>query len=182
MLRVSTITRLALIAAALALSACAATRTHESPGEYADDAGITARVKTALVDDQDTKARQIDVETFRGVVQLNGFVDSAPAKLKATEVAQAVPGVKEVHNNLLVRTQERSAGAVVDDSAITTKVKAALIANKTTQAHQIDVATREGVVQLSGFVDDSTEKATAESLARDVAGVRDVRNELEVKK
>ena len=122
------------------------------------------------------------METFRGVVQLNGFVDSAPSKLKATEVAQSVPGVKD-HNNLLVRTQERSAGVVIDDGAvITTEVKAALIGNKDTQASQINVATREGIVQLSGFVNDDNEKSTAEVVARNVSGVRDVRNELEIKR
>jgi hyperosmotically inducible periplasmic protein len=181
MTNVSTTTRFALMAAALTLAGCAATRTHESPGEYADDTGTTARVKAALIEDQETKAHQIDVETFRGVVQLNGFVDSAPAKLQATRVAESVSGVQEVHNNLLVRTQERSAGAVIDDSTITTRLKAALIANPDTKASQINVTTREGIVQLSGFVDDAKEKAAAESAARDIAGVRDVRNELEIK-
>ena len=182
MWRISTITRLTVIGAALTLTACAATRTHESPDEYTDDAGTTARVNAALVKGEATKAHQIDVETFRGVVQLNGFVDAATAKLKATEVAQSVPGVKQVHNNLLVRTQERSAGGVRDDSAITAKVKDALTANKNTQAHQINVATWEGIVQLSGFVDDANQKTTAESVARHVAGVRDVRNDIEAKK
>ena len=182
MWRISTITRLTVIGAALTLTACAATRTHESAGEYTDEAGTTAQVNAALVKDEATKAHQIDVETFRGVVQLSGFVDSATGKLKATEVAQSVPGVKQVHNNLLVRTQERSAGVVSDDSAITAKVKAALTTNKNTQAHQITVATWEGIVQLSGFVDDANQKTTAESVARAVAGVHDVRNELEVKK
>lgn len=182
MLRISTIAQLMIIVAALTLTACVTTPAQKSSGEYVDDAGITARVKASLVSDEGTKARQINVETFRGVVQLNGFVDSAPAKLKATEVAQSVPGVKEVHNNLLVRTQQRSAGAVIDDSAITAQVKAALVADKNTQAQQINVATREGVVQLSGFVNDTKEKTTAESVARDISGVRDVRNELEVKR
>jgi hyperosmotically inducible protein len=170
-------TRLTLMAAALALAACASTQT----GKDADDASTTARVKAALVADETTKAHQIDVETFRGVVQLNGFVDAAAAKLKATEVARSVSGVKEVHNNLLVRTEDRSAGIVIDDATLTTRVKAALIDNEETKASQINVATREGIVQLSGFVDHANEKTTAESVTRAVAGVRDVRNELEVK-
>ena len=170
-----------MIAAALALGACASTPTQESTGETIDDAGITARVNTALIDDPQVKAHQVDVETSRGVVQLNGFVDSATAKDRATTVARTVPGVQQVHNNLVVQVSERTVGAVVDDATITAKVKTALIGNEDTKAHQINVSTREGVVQLSGFVDDSEEKNSAGYLAKNVAGVRSVDNQLEVR-
>jgi hyperosmotically inducible protein len=170
-----------LLAAALALGACASTPTQESTGEHIDDAAITAKVNTALVQDPQVKARQVDVETMRGVVQLNGFVDTTAAKDRATTVARSVTGVQEVHNNLVVQTGERTVGAVVDDATITAKVKTALIGNEDTKAHQINVSTREGVVQLSGFVDDSQEKKTAELVARNVVGVRSVDNQLEVK-
>jgi len=170
-----------LIAAALTLGACASTPTQESTGETIDDAGITARVNTALVDDPQVKARQVDVETSRGVVQLNGFVDTATAKDRATTVARSVQGVQSVHNNLVVQGGDRTVGTVVDDATITAKVKTALIGNEDTKAHQINVSTREGVVQLSGFVEDGQEKNTAESLARNVTGVRTVDNQLEVR-
>jgi hyperosmotically inducible protein len=167
--------------AALLLAACAATSTQKSPGEAVDDAGITSKVKVALADDPQTKARQIDVTTFRGVVQLNGFVDTATAKTEATRVARSVEGVQEVHNNLTVKASDRTAGEVIDDTAITAKVKAALIGNNETKARQINVTTREGVVQLSGFVDDEQEKYMAENVARGVNGVQDVMNDLEVR-
>ena len=64
----------------LAMVACASTRTQKSPGEQVDDSVTTGRVKAALIADPVTKAHQIDVETFKGTVQLNGFVDTAASK------------------------------------------------------------------------------------------------------
>ena len=82
---------------------CASTPKKESTGEYIDDSVITTKVKAALVEDPVTKAYQINVETFKGEVQLGGFVDSAQAKAKAGEVARGVKGVKSVKNNLNVK-------------------------------------------------------------------------------
>jgi len=82
---------------------CASTPKKESTGEYIDDSVITTKVKAALVEDPVTKAYQINVETFKGEVQLGGFVDSAQAKAKAGEVARGVKGVKSVKNNLIVK-------------------------------------------------------------------------------
>jgi osmotically-inducible protein OsmY len=70
------------------------------------------------------------------------------------------------------------AGRVIDDSVITGKVKAALIADPTTKAHQIEVETFKGTVQLSGWVDSDTARTRASEVARNVAGVRDVKNSL----
>ena len=164
-----------------ALAACAGTRTQQSTGEHIDDALITTKVKAALIDDPVTKARQIEVDTFRGTVQLNGFVDSADEKTAASRVTHSVNGVQNVRNNLAVGHTDRAAGAVIDDSVITTKVKAALVAEPTTKARDITVITREGIVQLSGFVDALSEKATAGEVAQGVAGVREVRNDLQIK-
>ena len=86
--------RVGLVVLALAVGACSSTRTQESAGEVIDDSTLTAKVKTALIEDPVTKARQIDVETYRGVVQLAGFVDSPEAKARASELAQGVTGVK----------------------------------------------------------------------------------------
>lgn len=171
-----------MIVVSLAAVACASTRTTKSAGEQVDDTVTTAAVKAALIADPTTKAHQIDVETFKGTVQLNGFVDSAASKARATEVARGAKGVTSVRNNLTVKTDPRSGSAVIDDSAITTKVKAALAGDPRTKAHQVNVETREGVVQLSGFVDNSEAKSTAEELARSVDNVRSVDNEIDVKK
>ena len=83
---------------------CAVTSGRESAGQYADDKGITAKVKTALVRDSNVKASQVNVTTFRGVVQLSGFVDSAFAKERAGTLARQVPGVVDVHNDLVLPT------------------------------------------------------------------------------
>ena len=84
--------------------------------------------------------------------------------------------------NLTVKTDPRTGAQTVDDGAITTKVKAALAGDPRVKAHQVNVETREGVVQLSGFVDSSEAKSTAEELARNVDNVRSVDNEIDVKK
>jgi hyperosmotically inducible protein len=166
----------------LAMVACASTRTQKSAGEQVDDSVTTASVKAALIADPVTKAHQIDVETFKGTVQLNGYVDTSASKERASEVAKSTKGVTAVRNNLTVKTTERSGEQVVDDGAITTKVKTALAGDPRTKAHQINIETREGVVQLSGFVDSSEAKSTAEELARAVDNVKSVDNELDVKK
>jgi hypothetical protein len=98
----------ALAAGALLLAAglgggCAGTATKPSTGEYIDDGVVTARVKTALLRDKVTPGTQIQVETFRGVVQLSGFVATVAEKEHAAEVAQAVPGVQKVVNNITLK-------------------------------------------------------------------------------
>ena len=82
---------------------CAATQTRESSGQYVDDSAITTKVKAAIFDDPLLKVFQINVETFKGEVQLSGFVDSAQSIKKAGEVARGVKGVKSVKNSLIVK-------------------------------------------------------------------------------
>jgi len=82
---------------------CAATQTRESTGQYMDDSVITTKVKAAIFDEATLKTLQINVKTFKGVVQLSGFVDSAQSVTKAGEVAGRVDGVKEVKNDLIVK-------------------------------------------------------------------------------
>jgi osmotically-inducible protein OsmY len=91
------------IALVTAFLGCASTPKKAGTGEYIDDRVITTKVKAALVEDPMTKAYQINVDTFKGEVQLSGFVDSAQAVAKAGEVARGVNGVKSVKNNLIVK-------------------------------------------------------------------------------
>lgn len=98
-----------VITAVLGVSAgCASNRTNESAGEYVDDAVITSKVKSKLIEDQALKAFQIDVETFRGDVLLSGFVDNDDQISKAVEVAKSVNGVKAVKNSLIVKKEKTS--------------------------------------------------------------------------
>jgi osmotically-inducible protein OsmY len=82
---------------------CAATRTSESTGQYVDDSVITTEVKASLANDDFLKSFQISVETYKGTVQLSGFVNSEQAVAKAGEIARSVKGVNSVKNNLIVK-------------------------------------------------------------------------------
>ncbi len=86
-----------------AFMGCAATRTHESTGQYVDDSTITTKVKAAILGDPMLKVFQISVKTYKGEVQLSGFVDSQQSADKAGEVARSVPGVLGVKNDLVVK-------------------------------------------------------------------------------
>jgi hyperosmotically inducible periplasmic protein len=83
---------------------CAATSTRQSTGEMVDDTAITAKVKTALIKDDTVKARDVKVETYKGTVQLSGFVDTAEQKSLAATLAAGVPGVTAVKNDIVVKT------------------------------------------------------------------------------
>ena len=82
---------------------CAATQKRQSTGQYVDDSVITTKVKAAIFNEATLKTMQINVETFKGEVQLSGFVDSAQSVKKAGEVAGSVNGVVSVRNNLIVK-------------------------------------------------------------------------------
>jgi hyperosmotically inducible periplasmic protein len=176
-------TLVALIAgtAMLGMVACSSTRTQRAPGEQVDDAALLTSVKSALASNPVTEAGEINVDVNRGVVKLAGFVDSSKEKSQAGEIARSVDGVQSVQNDIAVKKEDSSTGEVIDDSVITGKVKTALIADSTTKAHQINVETKGGVVQLSGFVDNAAAKSAATSVAKSVSGVKDVKNELSVK-
>ena len=82
---------------------CAGTQQRESTGQYVDDSAITTKVKAAILDESTLKSLQINVETFKGVVQLSGFVDSEQSIAMAGAVAGRVGGVKEVKNDLVAK-------------------------------------------------------------------------------
>ena len=169
-----------LAASVLFTAGCSSTRTQQAPGEVVDDSLLTAKVKAALIEDPVTKARQINVETYRGVVQLGGFVDTADEKARATSVASGITGVKEVRNDLRVSSPQSTEQAV-DDTALTAAVKTKLVEDSTTKAYHINVETQKGVVQLTGFVNSNEEKARAAELAGTVNGVVSVKNDLEIR-
>lgn len=86
-----------------ALVACAPTPQREGTGEFIDDSLITGKVKAALVADPDLKATEINVETFKGTVQLSGFVAAPEHIPKAVDLARGVKGVKSVKNDIAVK-------------------------------------------------------------------------------
>ena len=94
---------LVLIMFVAALMACASTPKKESTGEYVDDSVITTKVKSLLAEDDFLKSFQIGVETYKGIVQLSGFVNSRQAVDKAGQIASSVKGVESVKNDLIVK-------------------------------------------------------------------------------
>ena len=82
---------------------CASTRTQESTGQYVDDSVITSKVKAAILGEPGLKVSEINIETFKGVVQLSGFVSSRDDIQSAVRVASAVGGVKSVKNDMQIK-------------------------------------------------------------------------------
>ncbi len=94
---------LLLAVVATLVAACAATPTQESTGGYIDDSTITAKIKANLAQDNKVSAMNIHVKTYKGVVDLSGFVNSESEISEAGRVAGQVSGVKSVHNGLIVK-------------------------------------------------------------------------------
>ena len=87
----------------VSIAGCAGGKTHESTGEYLDDSAITTKVKSSILGDSKLKVFQISVQTFKGIVQLSGFVNSSEVSARATELTRTVKGVKMVNNSLIVK-------------------------------------------------------------------------------
>lgn len=148
-------------------------------GTQIDDALITAKIKAKLIEDPVTKARKIDVDTVNGVVTLTGVVESEKEIERAIEIAKSVPGVKKIVNNL--RVGKRGLKEFITDKEITAKIKAKLIADPELKALSIDVDTVNGVVTLTGIVENERQKERAVRHAKSVEGVKEVVVNLQVK-
>ena len=85
------------------LAGCASSRKQESAGEYIDDSVLTTKVKAEIFNDPELKVLQINVESYKGVVQLSGFVNSARTSARAVRLAQSIKGVKGVKNSIVVK-------------------------------------------------------------------------------
>ncbi len=153
---------------------------QKSAGEMIDDGTIAASIKAGLLDNKATSSMQINVESYKGTVQLSGFVESQAEKDAAGKVATGVSGVKRVVNSLAI-APKTSMGTKLDDSLITGKVKAALMDAKDVKSMQINVETKNAVTQLAGFVTSAGMKERAGQVAASVSGVKQVDNVLVVK-
>lgn len=103
MTRFATLSVLVAAIAVTTLAGCASTRSQESTGQYLDDTAITTKVKSAILNEPTLKSAEINVETFKGRVQLSGFVSDRSSIDRAVHVAQAVPGVSSVTNDMRVK-------------------------------------------------------------------------------
>ncbi|MDQ5891366.1 molecular chaperone OsmY [Pectobacterium aquaticum] len=149
---------------------------------YVSDSAITAKVKSALLEDKSITSSDISVETSNGVVTLSGFVGSQERSSRAVKIATQVEGVQSVSDKLQVKdAQSQSVGAYADDAVITSTIKAKLLADDIVPSRKVKVETQAGVVQLSGGVDNKAQSDRAESIAKAVDGVKSVKNDLTVK-
>lgn len=151
-------------------------------GDFMDDSTITARVKAALIDDKSISSAGISVKTENKVVTLSGSVDSTAQKEQALSVAKNVKGVTTVNDKLSV-SEEQSASlkGYAGDTAITSQIKAKLLADDMVPSRNITVETSDGVVQLSGSVETRQQADRAADIAKAVSGVKSVENNLSVK-
>lgn len=188
---------LLVAAIALSLGACATTTDKSGTrtmGQTIDDATITGSVKSMLLADSRTQGFDINVDTARGVVTLNGGADSQAAKNAAGELASNATGVVRVDNRLVVaadgsyRRQQANTetasgrvrdaaddtGDTIDDAWITSKVKSQFLADQYIKGLNITVETNNNVVTLAGHAQSSQNRQRAIDIARGTKGVRSV--------
>jgi osmotically-inducible protein OsmY len=139
------------------------------------DAKISEAVSDQLFSDEATPSHLIDVVTLDGVVTLTGSVDNVLARRRATDVAEAVKGVRSVVNRVTVNPVYRT------DAQIKNDIVAALVADPAADSYELDVQVDDGTVRLTGTVESWQEKRTAELVALGVMGVKDVDNDVVIK-
>lgn len=164
-----------MVAALVLAPGCMSTR---RPGTQMDDAAITTAVKSKITADPDLNPFEISVDTNEGVVTLSGAVEEPADREKAVQVARNTDGVRRVINDITIG--DPTVGDVLDDKMITASIKTKLAASGDLNPFNIDVDTNQGVVTLSGRVKDSAARQTAEQIARDQSGVKQVQNRISV--
>ena len=169
-----------LMAAALSVSLLSLA-SAETAGELLDDSTVATRVKAELIDSEEAPAGDLNVEVFKGATQLSGFVDSQAEKDAALSVAAKTEGVRQVLDGIVVQSASRSAGQLLDDTTIQTKLKAELAdAEGFGEATAIVTHVRLGEVILAGFVESSEVKSGAGKVAEGISGVTKVHNRIAI--
>ena len=142
------------------------------------DSWVTSKTKIALFSDDRVKGRQVSVETKKGVVYLRGKVDTAEAKAAATDVAKGIEGAKDVKNELQVVAPSARAAVDADDKIIYKNVEQKFKQDPQLKSAKIDAKVDAGVVILTGEVKSLDTSARASEVARNIPGVRYVKNDL----
>jgi hyperosmotically inducible protein len=167
------------------------------------DEWVTTQIQAKYFLDPDIKARTVDVSTISGVVTLSGRVATAQERERASEIASRVAGVRNVENRLTVERQDEPAGTsgqtpppptdsqmpgsdeiervTHSDPVILSQIKAKYAVDPEVSAIGVDVDVESGIVTLRGEVTGGSIRQRAEALAREVPGVKNVKNELKVK-
>jgi hyperosmotically inducible protein len=167
-----------LVAAWAPAPAQSASQARADEGSAVKDSWLTTKTKTKLFADGRVKGRAINVETQAGVVTLRGKVESDKEKSAAEAIAKKVDGVKSVHNVLQVVPDSQRKAVDAKDDDIKDAVKARLAKDERLKDASVKVRSDNGLVTLMGSVANVQTKARAADLARGVAGVKAVRNEL----
>jgi osmotically-inducible protein OsmY len=153
-----------------------------TPPAKNSDAWITTKVKTVLLFHRNVSAIT-EVNTKNGIVTLRGKAASGAEKDLTTEYAKDVEGVKDVNNEMTVGKtgkKKQTVGEKIDDASITAQVKMTLLYHRSTSALNTSVATKRGVVTLSGKAKNAAEKDLAAKYANDVKGVKSVNNQMTI--
>ncbi len=174
------------VAIALGLTAVGCSDRAPAPGPKAQsenvpaavtDTALTAMVKTRLMSEEGIRSSDISVTTTNGVVTLEGEVSSSSAKSAAEAAAKSVEGVKSVYNNLVTPSssvQVAEAERIASDTWITTKVKSMLLADDISKGFDVKVDTMNGVVVLTGALNNEDAIDHIRDIAADVEGVKSV--------
>jgi hyperosmotically inducible periplasmic protein len=171
---------------------CAGDRYSRSTGTYIDDKTVNAKVKAELLNDAVVHGFDVKVDTFRGEVQLSGFVNSQAEKDRAAEIARNVPGVQAVRNNIVLKDRTAAAvgspGVAVSGSSSAASGRVELDRNRTGEidrdllpARNIVIDASNGKATVRGIVDSQAEKASIEKKLREIPGINSVDNELQVR-
>lgn len=171
------------LACGLAILATAtASNAQRSTGETVDDTTIAVSVKAALADSDAVSAADVNVEVYKGTVQLSGFMPSVEARSAALEIAGKTGGVDDVHDAMIVMEGKRSVGRTIDDQTIHAQVKLK-IADVSGFGDAVGVVThvRNGEVILSGFISSDTVHKDIIAAAESVKGVVEVHDRFATK-
>lgn len=152
-----------------------------SEKKYFDDSAITAKIKKNLLGSK-SDLKGLTVTTNSGIVHLTGFVSSVEKKVLATRLAQQVKGVKSVENNIVINKDNSTVKSYASDSAITTAIKAKLLADTAISTSDIQVITKNNVVLLTGTVPDQIEMDKAIKVIKEIDGVKNIKNQLRIEK
>lgn len=164
------------LSAALISAGCAGTEHSRSTGTYLDDKAIGAKVKAALIDDDLVNGLDVNVDTFRGEVQLSGFVNTQEQKEHASEIARNVPGVVAVRNNVALKPGPAAIGTPGARVSGSATARAETLPGRNIQIHASN-----GKAIVRGTVDSEAEKQSIERKLREIPGIHAVENHLTVR-
>lgn len=170
--------RKALLAALLLAAALPAAAQSKSAGEHVDDTVLHTKVKSTIAT---RGGAGINIEVYKGAVQLAGFVRDPALKDSLADDAARVGGVQKVYNQIVVVEPDRSAGEVLDDNVLSVKVNAALADADFGESFSINTEVNRGQVLLSGFVDSQEQRDSAVRTVQGVEGVAKVIDGINVK-